>query len=363
MTDAVDERWPERTWLLAGLGGIAGWLCWLILDRPGDPGRGMVSLALLLSLATGLFAFTLDRVRIGWSVAYSVGAALTAALIVYWNDVPGPHSESDITWRFLCLAVVVGISLPLFQTARDAGRFTFPYPTLHRHAWTNVVIAFGTSFLFTLTVYLLFALWAGLFKLIGVNFFYDLFTKPWFMAMASGATTAAGIALLRDWSRVVGALQKVVMAVLGVLAPVLGIILLLFIAFLPFTGLGRLWETTRHTTPLMLGAILFALLLANAVVHDRPEEAPRSPLLRFGAMALGLSMLPLAIIAAVSTGKRIAAYGLMPDIAREMANGLTIALAIYRALVLTATPSSQPLPKAVLSCDRAHANNSMSMAN
>ena len=101
--------------------------------------------------------------------------------------------------------------------------------------------------------------------------------------------------------------------VLGVLSPALGFVLLLFLSFLPFTGIGALWETTRYPTPVLLGAVVFALLLANAVIRNDNAEASQSLVSRYGAMALGLAMLPLSAIAAVSVGVRIDAYGLMPE--------------------------------------------------
>ena len=53
-------------------------------------------------------------------------------------------------------------------------------------------------------------------------------------------------------------------------------------------------------------------------------------MLRWAAMALGAVMLPLAFVAAVSTGKRIGQYGFTPD--RLWARGRSVAIAAAFAL-------------------------------
>ena len=77
-------------------------------------------------------------------------------------------------------------------------------------------------------------------------------------------------------------LQRVVTTVLAVLAPVLGVGLILFLVALPFTGLGALWEATKSTTPILLACVIGALILANAVIGNGAEEEVDQP-----AAALG----------------------------------------------------------------------------
>lgn len=113
--------------------------------------------------------------------------------------------------------------------------------------------------------------------------------------------------------------------------------LLAFLVALPFTGLTPLWAATRATTPILLGCIIGALILANAVLGDSPPDERRGAL-GWSAMALGVAMLPLGIIAAVSTGLRIAQYGLTPErlwavvfAAIACAYGLAYLVALLRA--------------------------------
>jgi hypothetical protein len=331
-----DERPAWLNAAVAGVGAVAGLAIWGFVEHGGYSDRTELTVVVWLVVATVGVAYTLTAVRPLWSVAFALGSATVAALVVRWNGVPGAgYGAGDSVWRALSLCLALAVAVPLFQTLRDEGRRALPYPALHRNAWTNVVVAIGSG-LFNAVVFLLFALWGGLFDLIGVGFFEDLFGEPWFVATALGGAAAGGTALLFDWSRIVGTLQRVVMAVLGILAPLLGFALLLFLGFLPFTGLDALWGATKATTPILLATVLLALVLCNAVLGDGEGE-PKSRVLDLAARALAFAILPLAAIAAVSTGLRVAQYGLTPDrcwalifVTFAVAYGLAYALPLLR---------------------------------
>jgi hypothetical protein len=141
----------------------------------------------------------------------------------------------------------------------------------------------------------------------------NLLDKSWACWMLVGGTLGGVIGLLRDRDRIVGLLQRVVTSILSMLAPALAAGLVLFVLALPFTGLGRLWEQTRATTPILLACVFGAFVLANAVIGTAPEEEAKSRVLRWSAMALGATMLPLAAVAAISTWLRVAQYGFTPE--------------------------------------------------
>lgn len=348
--------WPARAWGLALLGAAIGLGIHLLTDKAG--GYGMTDDPLRLAAATFLgvaglsFAVVLERVRIGWSAAFALVAGLVIAAVIYWNGGPG-RWEADDGWRLFCAVLAVGIAGPLFQTIRDGaleagkghGLRALPYPAVHDHGWTNVVLVL-LALVFVGVVWLLAWLLASLFNLIGIDLLQELLRKDWFGWMMSGAAMGAAIGLLRDHDRVVAMLQRVAMLVLSVLAPVLGAGLLIFLIATLFTGLEPLWAATRDTTPILLSACAGALILANAVIGDSPEDEARSRPLRWGALALAFAILPLAAIAAVSTGLRVGQYGLTPArlwaltfIAFACAVGLAYWAALARRRLAWATPA------------------------
>jgi len=141
----------------------------------------------------------------------------------------------------------------------------------------------------------------------------DLLQEGWFGWMLAGFAFGAAVGLLRERDALLTTLQRLVMVVFSVLAPVLAAALVLFLASLPFTGLGGLWESDIPATPLLLIAGAGAVLLANAVIGNGKSERAPSSVLQWSAMALIMTVLPLAIIAALSIGQRIGQYGWTPE--------------------------------------------------
>lgn len=308
---AAPGGWPFRPLLLAAMGGSVGLAVQQLLDQPGPPSAERLSVAIAIGTAAIGFGFVAERVRLWWAMIFALVIGLTAGLIMYWHGVPGGSGEF-FSWRLLSLFLAIAIAAPLFQTARDEAAWRFPYANLHGHAWTNVVVWIA-AWAFVGVTFMMSWLLATLFNLIKIDLLEKLLGKPWFMAVLIGASFGAAVGLLRERDHIVRLLQNVVTAVLGVLAPVLGAGLVLFVLALPFTGLDALWGATRNTTPILLSCIAGGLILANAVIGNGDREDRRHPVLAGGAIALASIMLPLGGIAAIATGLRTNQYGYTPD--------------------------------------------------
>lgn len=309
----VPEGWTARPLILAGVGLVAGFVVHLILG-PGfhDNLTSLQASAITaVVLAAGLTGFTIERQRWTWSLAFAAVLAVVGALVVAWNGTPEDWSVGE-GWRMVSLLLAVAVAAPLFQAARDEGARRFPYESVHDHAWTNVVL-WCACWVFVAIVFALSWLLALLFDLIKIDFLKQLLEKDWFWRSLIGLAFGAALGLLREHDGVVRLLQRVVAMVLAVLAPVLALGLVLFVLALPFTGLNALWEATKSTTPILLFCVAGALVLANAVIGNAPEQERRFPLLRYGAMGLAAVMLPLAVLAAVAISLRIGQYGFTPE--------------------------------------------------
>lgn len=312
-TEDQDERWPLLPLLLAGLGLVTGLVAHWIIGSDYQPQISALRLALLsfVSVSALIFGFVVERADLRRSILFALGCGVVAALILYFNGATSGWSATE-GWRVFSLALAIGIAAPLFQAGREFGFRPISYPAAHDHAWTNAVL-WCLSWAFVAVTLLLSFLLAALFQLIGIDFLRDLLEKEWFWRGLVGLAFGLGLALLREHSRIVSLLQNVAMLVLGVLAPVLAIGLGLFLLALPFTGLQPLWEATKSTTPILLGCIVGALLLVNAVIGNGADDAPRNRVLRWAALVLALVILPLAVIAQIATGLRIGQYGFTPE--------------------------------------------------
>ncbi len=350
-----EAAWPQRTWLLALLGAVIALVINRLSDLPtsgNDWGpRLVVATMLFLAVAGVAFALGWRRARTKAALGIAVICGLTSGGVFIWSGLP------DDGWSFGIWPIVAGlvasiVFLTLFQASDARGpsaperlswsgivawkRRALRYADVHEAIWTDGLLILA-ALLFTLVLWLVAQLLAEMFALVKIDLLRQILQKSWCAALLAGAGFGGAIGILRERAPIIAALQRVVMVVLRVLAPVLALGLVAFLAVLPFTGLAPLWAT-GNTTGLMLGAAMLALFLTNAVIGNRPDEEGVPPLLRYSAMALGLVLLPLAVIAAWSTGLRVGQYGLTPDrlwaiafIAMGIVTAFTYAWAIVRA--------------------------------
>ena len=311
--DADTEDWPLRPWIMAAVCALAGLAFSVLTDLNGrtELPAWRQAAATFVAIAAVAFVLTVEQRRWLWSLGFALGWGAVIAL-VGWFTASYNRFPTIFEFPFLSGVFAVLLAAPLFQTGRDEGAWRFPYARLHGHAWTDAVIG-AAALVFVGITFLLAWLIAGLFNLIGIDVVEELLKEEWFAWMLGGFAFGAAVGLLRERDALVGTLQRLVMVVLGVLAPVLAAALALFLVSLPFTGLAKLWASSVPATPLMLVAGAGSILLANAVIGNGADDRATNRVLRFAALALVLCVLPLAIIAAVSLAQRIGQYGWTPE--------------------------------------------------
>ena len=182
------------------------------------------------------------------------------------------------------------------------------YSSLFHYSWRNFLL-FCLACLFAGLSIGLLMLWGGLFSLIEVNFFSDLFKQDWFLFPAT--TTAFGFAVIifRSLSNIIDSVAKLLKTMIKFLLPVLALVALMFILFLPFTGLQPLWDT-RFGSAMMLWLQALLLFSVNGVYQGNSEEQPY-PLWMHRLIYAGIATLPIySIIAFHGIFTRINQYGL-----------------------------------------------------
>lgn len=308
---AEDESWTLRPWIWAILCAVGAFAVNRLVDQGGDVAIWRQVAATFVIIATLAFVLTAELRRLLWAVVFALAAAAILAF-VGWFTASYNKGGEIAEYPFLAGLFALLIAAPLFQTVRDEGAWRFPYARLHGHVWTDAVIG-AASFAFTGVSFLLAYLIAQLFDLIGIKFFSELMREDWFSAILAGFAFGASLGLLRERDALVATLQKLVLVVFSVLAPVLAFALVGFLVSLPFTGLAPLWDSGVPTTPVLLFAAAGAVGLINAVIGDGKADGSSNRILRGSALLLSLSILPLAVISALSMGARIGQYGWTPD--------------------------------------------------
>lgn len=320
MTEASEARngdWPERPWLMAAVGAGGGLLLYLLTDRlTFERPLGQLTLlrmagATAVAVATLSFLITAERRRLAWAAGFALAWGAVMGLVGYFTASYDGTGEMA-GFPFLSGLFAVAVAGPLFQTVRDAGRLKLPYAKLHRYAWTDAIIG-GASLAFTGLTFMLSFLLASLFDAIGIAVFKDLLEEAWFSLMLAGAAFGAASAVLRERDSLLGTLQRLVMAVFSVLAPVLAGSLALYLLALPATGFAGLWRSGLPETPLLLSTAAFVVVFLNAIIGDSADDRGKGTLWRLTEGVLLLAVLPLAILALVSMSMRVGQYGWTPE--------------------------------------------------
>jgi hypothetical protein len=312
--DTEDRDWPARPWIMAAIGAVGGLVVHLLTDGYGYSNPMPVwkqAATAFTVIAVVSFLLTVELRRWTWSIAFALGWGAVIAL-VGWFTAQYNRVPEIFEFPFFSGILAVLIAAPLFQTIRDEGAWRFPYARLHRHAWTDAVIG-AASLAFTGVTFLLAWLIASLFDVIGIDAIKDLLQEEWFAWMLAGLAFGGAVGILRERDALVATLQKLVMVVFAVLAPVLAVALAAFLVSLPFTGLKGLWESDIPATPMLLLSGAGAIVLANAVIGDGREDRSSNAWLRRAALLLVACVLPLAFFAALSMGQRISQYGWTPE--------------------------------------------------
>lgn len=305
--------------LLALLQALALWLAWTGIENEwpllGELGTRVCWYALVLTVPTAmaLSVRRLDDARF-WQNAGLVGVVFL--VLSAWagraaTGAPGLDASRVLTPFAISMAMALFVAGPFLQSRQEHGRWCAPYPELFANAWQNTLTLLVAG-VFTGLCWSVLGLWAGLFKLIGVQLFAELFSGTAFIYLATGLFGGLGVLVGRNQSRPVQVMRRLLIAIFSGLFPLLTLIAVLFVATLPFTGLEPLWST-RSAAMVLMSLVGAMVVFANAVYQDGKEPAPYPRPLRLVAAA-GLAVLPVfAVLALVALGLRIGQYGWSVD--------------------------------------------------
>ena len=300
--------------LLQGLAAYALTRDWPLTSFGGLPLGALQSVGLSLVLAwPGFFLLcvTALRQRRLWQLLAGLALLLLGLNASVWWMSGAVAQWPGAVWLpwALCQSLLLLMALAWAQAWLQRGSLRgLPYALLFGHAWNNA-LALAFALLFASLAWALLGLWAGLFSLVKVSLFAWAFSQPLFIYSASALLIGVGVLLARGQPRPLRVMLQLLLALCRLLLPLLALVLLLFVAFLPFTGLQPLWQT-RHAAPLLMGVLLWLMLLVNAVYQDGSQaQAAYAPVLRaLVSAALGLMPL-LAALALWAVALRVRQYG------------------------------------------------------
>ncbi len=329
------ERGTEAARILAGVRlaiGLAQGLALYGLYRAADAQLWPATHPLIFApLALVAFLVPLIAIQAAGNIRLrtllpwlGAATAILAALAVYdrWRIALAPLEAGapvatirddglpSFALFFFC-AVGLFIAQSLIAAADRDRKFIARYDAYFDAAW-KLGVQLALALVFVGVFWGVLWLGAGLFDLINLKFLSDLLDHAWFSIPATALATAGALHLTDVRSRLVAGIRTVVLVLLSWLLPLMALLAVGFLASLLFTGLEPLWKT-RSAAALLLTAAATLVFLINAAWQDGSGEHTPPALLRLGATAAALVLVPLVALAAYALALRVGQHGWSED--------------------------------------------------
>lgn len=310
-----NERWFSSMLI----GGVAGFICFLLTRSPIGNNALVSSLLYLVTLSAFILLLIRSDGKLLKDSVLSVVPALIVSLLAFW--IIKYSDGSGVTFAFnLSMLIALYCAVAFIQSWQKTADLKFSYSLLFQYSWNTafiVLLAAG----FTGTFVALLVIWAGLFKLLDISVFADFFTQRAFVFIIGYAVFSTGISLSRDNAKVIETFRRLIFSFIEGLMPILAFIGLLFVITLLFTGLDPLFSTISATA-LMLTVVVLSIWFANGLYQDGQLNPPYHSFIRIMVHGLLIVLPVYSLIAIYAMLLRINQYGLLP----ERIYGITIAL-------------------------------------
>jgi len=205
-----------------------------------------------------------------WTIPFTL---LAGALGFYVGHQALPFENASL--GTLLPGLILTMSIATFKALMYVQQFSsgesFTYSQLFRWSWRNF-LTLGLAALFACSTWGVLMLWGGLFKAINIDFFQELFTKPWFYYPVVSLANGFGIVIFRNLTNVIDTITRLQQALMKYLLVMLVLVSILFILALPVTGLNPLWESGGSQLIFWMQAL--TLFFVNAVYQGDPELRP-----------------------------------------------------------------------------------------
>jgi len=223
--------------------------------------------------------------------------------VQYWAG------DTLLLFAFGCFVLWL-LVLPFLQGRVTSGRWWPQYTSLFTHSWRNV-LTLAEAGLFTGLLWLLLFLWQALFRMLGINFFSELFREPIFIYPVTALAFGIALHLIGTLDRLTKVLLDQILNVLKWLAVVAALILALFTVALA-SKLPALIATGERpiSAAWLLWLLAVIVLLINAAYRDGQAGRPYPDKLALAFRALMPLTLVIAATAIWAMGVRTNRYGL-----------------------------------------------------
>ncbi|TDS95804.1 succinate-acetate transporter protein [Rahnella sp. BIGb0236] len=228
------------------------------------------------------------------------------------SNISGTTTDSVMMPFNLSLVLLVFFVLPWLQVQAFPAESRYRYANLSACYSQNTLCALLTLLMMLLAIGVM-ALCAALFRVIGIEYFHELFfDTPLFMNLVYGVLLGISIVTCRTQPALMNTTRNVIRFILKGLLPLVAFVALIFLFALPFTGLtvlSQAWSAASLLTTMALSI----LLLVNVVRETDHAEKPYPRAIRLLVNAAILLLPVYAALALYATGLRVSQYGWTPQ--------------------------------------------------
>ena len=261
-----------------------------------------VPVLLLLSLEAGRELRTAKLVG-----AFAIAIGLLAIYTGYQAQPFGAFRLGTLSFVFGASITLACFKALMYIQQRATGT-AMSYTVLFTYSWRNF-LTLALALIFVLAFWLILMLWAQLFRVIEIEFFYELFRMDWFLYSVLGFAHGLGVIIFRNLTHVIDSITKLLHGLIKLLLPLVVFVATIFTLSLPIAGLDGLWATGQGTFLLLL-LLAMILFFANAVYQDGRESHPY-PKLVHRAIYIGIFIMPvLSGLSFYGLWLRVDQYGL-----------------------------------------------------
>lgn len=280
----MQNQTDEKFWIIAWAGapGIALLLLHEWAERLAEPVRyfwllwPLYAVVLWLPLSMQLLAQQRREAYFGPIIGSFIAALTAMGAYKGWTTWTPNISVSDYWLSSAAISIFTAaalwfVLLPFAQSRLQRGIWKPDYPFLFAAAWRNS-LQLASAAAFTGVLWLLLGLWAGLFTMLNIKTFANLFSSRFFIYPTTSIAFSLGLLLYRSREIAIQGVYRTLLQIMGWLLPLAALLAVCFLAVLPVTGLQPLWKT-GHAGALLLILQGFLLLLFNAAWQDGNSEA------------------------------------------------------------------------------------------
>ena len=307
------RNWRQPDALIFGPLLVALWFGPLILVAGATdiPRRTLASWAAIASVTAGLLAMhdiaSAGQLQ-GFEFLATEGCAGPSLAVLFW------------------ITVGIFIAQSLIGSAGADGKRVADYPTYFDITW-KYGLQFALGLLFVGVLWIILALSAAMFNLLGTDFLFELFQKQWFNIPVSVAGFSAAIHLTDVQPGLIRGARTLALTLLSWLLPIITLLTTAFLIGLLFVGFDAVAENTMSPTGPMIGAGLAIIVLLNTAYQDGSTVRTMPRVLKASGTLAAIVLPFLTLAAAFGLSMRIAQYGWTGD--RVIAAALIFLGAVY----------------------------------